>query len=104
VTDLPASAFKILTGAEWTAFQAAGRFDGSPADRADGFIHLSAKDQVEGTLARHYAGQNGLILAEIDLGALGDRVRWEESRGGALFPHAYGTLPLSAVRATTAFP
>ena len=104
MTGAPATAFKILTAEEWADFQAAGRFEGSPADRADGFIHLSAKDQVEGTLARHYAGQGGLILAEVDLGGLGDAVRWEESRGGALFPHLYGALPLSAIRAATPIP
>jgi uncharacterized protein (DUF952 family) len=97
VTATPTTAFKILTGEEWARFQADGRFEGSPADRADGFIHLSAADQVEGTLERHFAGQAGLVLAEVDLGALGDAVRWEESRGGALFPHAYGVLPLSAI-------
>lgn len=97
MSALPATAFKILTAAEWAVFQAAGRFDGSPADLADGFIHLSAADQVESTLARHYAGQRGLVVAEVDLDALGEAVRWEDSRGGALFPHLYGTLPLSAV-------
>jgi uncharacterized protein (DUF952 family) len=97
VTALPATAFKILTAAEWTRFQADGRFEGSPADRADGFIHLSAADQVEGTLSRHFAGQTGLVLAKVDLGPLGDAVRWEESRGGVLVPHVYGALPLSAV-------
>ena len=101
MTAVPASAFKILTAAEWAAFQAAGRFDGSPADLADGFIHLSAADQVEGTLARHFAGQSGLVLAELDLVALGEAVRWEESRGSALFPHLYGALPLSAVTRTS---
>jgi uncharacterized protein (DUF952 family) len=97
VTALPAKAFKILTGEEWARFQADGRFAGSSDDRADGFIHLSAADQVEATLARHFAGRTGLILAELDLAALGDSVRWEESRGGALFPHVYGVLPLAAV-------
>jgi uncharacterized protein (DUF952 family) len=100
VTALPATAFKILTAAEWARFQADGRFEGSPVDRADGFIHLSAADQVEGTLERHFAGRDGLVLAEVDLGALGETVRWEESRGGALFPHVYGILPLSAVGGT----
>jgi uncharacterized protein (DUF952 family) len=99
VTRPPATAWKILTAGEWASFQAAARFDGSPADLADGFIHLSAEDQVQGTLARHFAGQTGLVLAEIDLFALGDAVRWEKSRGGALFPHHYGALPLAAVRA-----
>jgi beta-hydroxylase len=97
VTSPPAEAFKVLTREEWARFKAEGRFDGSPADLADGFIHLSAADQVEGTLARHYAGQSGLVLAKVDLSALGDVVRWERSRGGALFPHLYGALPLSAV-------
>jgi beta-hydroxylase len=102
VSPLPATAFKILTAAEWALFQADGRFEGSPADRADGFIHLSAADQVEGTLARHFAGQAGLVLAEVDLAALGDAVRWEESRGGALFPHVFGMLPMSAIIETKA--
>jgi len=101
VTALPATAFKILTGEEWARFQAEGRFEGSPADLADGFIHLSATDQVEATLERHFAGQTGLVLAEVDLEAVGDGVRWEESRGGALFPHVYGDLQLSAVLGTT---
>ena len=64
MTILPATAFKILTAAQWAAFQAEGRFEGSPADCADGFIHLSAADQVEGTLERHFAGQTGLVIAE----------------------------------------
>ena len=97
MTALPETAFKILTAAEWAGFQAEGRFDGSPVDRVDGFIHLSAADQVEGTLTRHFAGQTGIVLIEVELGALGGAVRWEESRGGALFPHVYGMLPLSAV-------
>ena len=100
MTPLPVTAFKILTAEQWVGFQADGRFEGSPVDRADGFIHLSAADQVDGTLARHFAGQAGLVLAEVDLVALGDAVRWEESRGGALFPHIYGALPLAAVAGT----
>lgn len=92
-----ATAFKILTAEQWADFQAAGAFAGAPVDLADGYIHLSAADQVAGTLAKHFAGQMGLILAEIDLVALGDAVRWEVSRGGALFPHVYAALPISAV-------
>jgi beta-hydroxylase len=100
VTALPATAFKILTALQWARFEADGRFEGSPVDRADGFIHLSTADQVEGTIERHFAGQAGLVLAEVDLGALGDAVRWEKSRGGALFPHVHGVLPLKAVIGT----
>ena len=97
MTAFPATAAKILTAEEWAGFQALGRFEGSPADRADGFIHLSAADQLEGTLASHFAGRSGLVLVEVDLGPLGEAVRWEKSRGGALFPHLYGALPLSAI-------
>lgn len=96
----PATAFKILTAGQWAAFQSAGIFAGAPVDLADGYIHLSAADQVQGTLDKHFAGQDGLVLAEVDLAALGDAVRWEVSRGGALFPHIYGPLPMAAVIAT----
>ena len=99
-----ATAFKILTAAQWAAWQATGSFTGAPVDLADGYIHLSAADQVEGTRTKHFAGQDGLVCAEIDLAALGDVVKWEVSRGGALFPHVYGTIPLSAVVKTIALP
>lgn len=90
-------AYKILTRDQWDAFRTDGVFTGAPVDRADGFIHLSARDQVAETVAKHFAGQDDLVLAMIDLAALGDTVRWEVSRGGALFPHVYGPLPLAAV-------
>ena len=95
-----ATAFKILTANQWAAFEADGIFTGAPIDLADGYIHLSTADQLEETLAKHFAGQTNLTIAEIDLTALGDTVRWEVSRGGALFPHIYGLLPMSAVRGT----
>jgi uncharacterized protein (DUF952 family) len=98
----PATAFKILTAGQWATFQSDGVFLGAPVDLADGYIHLSAADQVQGTLDKHFAGQDGLMLAEVDLAALGDAVRWEVSRGGALFPHIYGPLPMAAVIATRA--
>ncbi len=93
----PPIAYKIFTAAQWALFQADGVFAGAPVDLADGYIHLSTIDQLQGTLDKHFAGQTGLVIAEIDLGLLGDTIRWEVSRGGALFPHIYGPLPLSAV-------
>ena len=90
------TAFKILTADQWAQFERDGVFNGAPVDQADGYIHLSSSDQVEETLAKHFAGQNGLVIAEISLAALDD-VRWEPSRGGALFPHVYGDLPRAAV-------
>ncbi len=93
------TAFKILTASQWASWQAEGVFQGAPVDLADGYIHLSTADQVEGTATKHFAGQTGLMLAEIDLAVLGDAVKWEVSRGGALFPHVYAPIPMAAVRA-----
>ncbi len=86
--------YKICTRAEWSAAEVAGVFAGSAVDRADGFIHLSSRDQVAETARRHFAGQADLVLVEVDADQLA--VRWEPSRGGALFPHVYGDLPVSA--------
>ncbi|WP_156678081.1 DUF952 domain-containing protein [Sphingomonas profundi] len=90
-------AYKILTAEQWAAFAADGIFAGAPVDVADGYIHLSTGDQVAGTLEKHFAGQRGLVVATIDLDLVADPVKWEVSRGGALFPHVYGVLPLAAV-------
>ncbi|MDB5701517.1 MAG: hypothetical protein JWL66_1716 [Sphingomonadales bacterium] len=93
-------AFKILTADQWQQFQTDGAFAGAPVDLADGYIHMSTADQLDETLSKHFAGQTGLVIASIDLDVLGDALKWEPSRGGALFPHYYGKLPLSAVTAT----
>ncbi len=96
-TAHPRTAFKIFTAEQWAQFEADGTFGGAPVDLADGYIHLSAADQLQGTLDKHFAGQQGLVIAEVDLGLLGAAIRWEVSRGGALFPHCYAPLPMSAV-------
>ncbi|MFO1142837.1 MAG: DUF952 domain-containing protein [Amaricoccus sp.] len=87
--------YKILRAPEWADLQAAGSSAGSPADVADGFVHLSTAAQVAGTLARHFAGERSLVLAALDGDALD--LRWEPSRGGALFPHLYRPLALADV-------
>lgn len=93
------TAYKVLTGEQWASFVAAGRFEGAPIDLADGYIHLSTAEQLTETVDKHFAGQTGLWVATIDLDLLADAVKWEPSRGGALFPHVYATLPMDAVRA-----
>jgi uncharacterized protein (DUF952 family) len=87
--------FKILTAAEWASAVEAGSFSGSAADRRDGFIHLSAAHQVAGTAARHFGGQKDLVLAAFPEDRLAG-LKWEPSRGGELFPHVYGGVPVSA--------
>ncbi len=80
--------YKVLTTPQRAALLADGQFDGSAADMADGFVHLSARDQVRGTLARHFRGQAGLWLLAVEVSALPEgALRWEVSRRGALFPH-----------------
>ena len=103
-TPHPATAYKILTADQWAQFEVDGVFHGAPVDLADGYIHLSAADQLQGTLDKHFAGQSGLVIAEVDLFALGATVKWEVSRGNALFPHIYGPLPMAAVLGVQYFP
>jgi uncharacterized protein (DUF952 family) len=84
-----ALAYKVLT-AEQMATLEGGSFAGAPVDLADGYIHLSTADQLTETVDKHFAGQDDLHVAAVDLEALDKAVKWEESRGGALFPHIYG--------------
>ncbi|NBW07308.1 MAG: DUF952 domain-containing protein [Caulobacteraceae bacterium] len=101
--DGPAEAFKVVDAAEWAEAEAAGSYAGSAVDLADGYIHLSAEDQLAGTVSKHYAGRQNLLLLTVDLEVLGETIVWEPSRGGALFPHIYGSLPVAAVTAKKAF-
>lgn len=96
--------YKIATREQWQAAEAAGRFDGAPVDLADGFIHFSTAAQVKETAAKHFAGAADLLLVSVDAAALGDALTYEVSRGGALFPHLYAPLDLSAVRAVRPLP
>lgn len=90
-------AYKVLTAEQMAVLEHEGSFAGAPVDLADGYIHLSTEAQLTETVDKHFAGQTGLWVASIDLGTLGDAVKWEPSRGGQLFPHIYAPLPLSAV-------
>jgi len=89
--------FKILREDEWAAFKDTGVTDGAPIDLADGYIHFSTIDQVHETVAKHFADESGLVLVEVDEATLGDDLKWEASRGGALFPHLYRALSMKDV-------
>jgi len=93
--------YKVMSAEAWREAQAAGVYHGSPDDARDGFIHFSTADQLPGTLAKHFAGQDGLLLVAVDEAALGDKLIWEPSRRGELFPHLYGALPTEASHWTT---
>ena len=90
--------YKICPEVLWCEAKRAGVFAGAAVDVRDGYIHLSTAAQVRETTARHFGGQGGLLLLAVDEEALGPDLRYERSRGGELFPHVYGSLPLSAVR------
>lgn len=92
--------FKILRADEWAAFREAGSFAGSADDLRDGFIHMSTEAQLQGTLAKHFAGEAGLVVIEVGVEADPD-LCWEVSRGGALFPHLYRPLRTADVIAVS---
>lgn len=94
---LPATAYKVLTADQMAVLEQEGVFAGAPVDLADGYIHLSTAAQLTETVDKHFAGQSDLHIAAVDLEAMGEAVKWEESRGGQLFPHLYADLPLTAV-------
>ncbi|MFQ0813828.1 dihydroorotate dehydrogenase [Brucella anthropi] len=89
--------YKIAPRTLWAQAEQAGSFTGAPVDIADGFIHFSTAKQVRETAAKHFAGQQDLLLIHVNASALGAGLKFEVSRGGALFPHLYGELPLAAV-------
>lgn len=90
--------YKITPSALWREAEARGEFTGAPIDIADGFIHFSTREQAVETAKRHFGGQDDLLLVAVNGHSLGEALVYETSRGGALFPHLYAPLPLSAVR------
>lgn len=93
-----ATIYKIVDRTAWEEAEKVGIFNGAAIDLSDGFIHFSTAGQVEETAARHFAGQADLVLAAIDTSKLGTALKYEPSRGGALFPHLYAPLDLATVR------
>jgi uncharacterized protein (DUF952 family) len=96
--------YKILSRSDWEAARASGRYGGSAVDRADGFIHFSTAGQAAETARRHFQGQDDLVVLTVNGAALGEALKWEPSRGGALFPHLYGDLPVDLVLAARPAP
>jgi uncharacterized protein (DUF952 family) len=96
--------YKILPRPDWAAARAAGRYDGSSVDLADGFIHFSTRAQAPETARRHFAGQADLVVLEIEGDDLGPGLKWEPSRGGDLFPHLYGALDIGLIRSVAEAP
>ena len=89
--------YKIATREQWAEAEKTGFFSGAPIDLADGYIHFSTRETARGTALKHFSGQSGLLLVAVDETMLGDSLKYEVSRGGALFPHLYDKLDLNAV-------
>lgn len=101
----PSLIYKICPASLWREAERAGHFEGAPVDLADGFIHFSTAAQVAETAVRHFGGRSDLVLVSVDVDALSPALlRFEPSRGGDMFPHLYGHLPLSAVRRVAPLP
>ena len=96
--------YKIAPRDSWDASLPGGRYDGSPDDMRDGFIHLSSADQVRATAAKYFAGQYDLVIAAVDAAKLGNTLKWEAARDGAMFPHVYGPILSDMVLWTKALP
>lgn len=96
--------YKIIDRDEWDAARACGRYTGSRDDKRDGFIHFSTAQQSRETAAKHFSGQNNLMLLAIDDADLKPALKWEASRAGALFPHLYAVLPVSSVKQSWPLP
>ena len=96
--------FHLARQDEWEAAQSTGFYKGSEDDRADGFLHFSTGQQIVASARKHRAGETGLVLLRVPPNALGADLKWEVSRGGSLFPHLYGELPVSAVKKVDPLP
>lgn len=101
---MPMLIYKIFRRPEWNAFRDAGETLGAPVDLADGFIHFSTAAQVTETAAKHFATESDLVLVAVNADLLGPALKWEPSRGGALFPHLYRALRLAEVVWDTSLP
>ncbi len=98
MTSLPETrVYKILSATDWAMAQSLG-YSKTALDQSDGYVHLSTREQVAETLALHYKAQSGVHLLEYVVEHFGGIVRWEESRGGELFPHLYSTLRIDAAK------
>ncbi|MEH6632541.1 MAG: DUF952 domain-containing protein [Halopseudomonas aestusnigri] len=92
--------YHVCKNEEFDTALKSGRYEGSSQDKLDGFIHFSSREHVEVSAAKHRAGQDYLTLLEVDTTLVGEELIWEPSRGGQLFPHLYGTLPISSITRT----
>ncbi len=96
--------YKVVSDQQWAVATEQGEFHGAAIDLTDGYIHFSTAEQLRETVEKHFAGQTDLLLVGVDVDSLGDELKWEPSRGGALFPHLYAPLSIKSVVMTSQMP
>ena len=96
--------YKVVSAQEWSVAKEQGEFRGAAIDLTDGYIHFSTAEQLRETVKKHFAGQTDLLLVGVEVDRLGDELKWEPSRGGALFPHLYAPLSIDSVVMTQDMP
>jgi len=96
--------YKVVSAQEWSVAKEQGEFLGAAIDLTDGYIHFSTAEQLRETVEKHFAGQTDLLLVGVDVNRLGEELKWEPSRGGALFPHLYAPLSIESVVTTNEMP
>ena len=96
--------YKVVSAQEWSVAKEQGEFRGAAIDLTDGYIHFSTAEQLRETVEKHFAGQTDLLLVGVEVDRLGDELKWEPSRGGALFPHLYAPLSIDSVVMTQDMP
>lgn len=96
--------YKVVSTYEWQEASESGIFKGAAIDLTDGYIHFSTKEQVQETVDKHFQGQDNLLLIRFEAGQFGEDLKWEVSRGGALFPHLYADLPCDSAESTWELP
>jgi uncharacterized protein (DUF952 family) len=96
--------FKVISSDQWSLAKEEGEFLGAAIDLVDGYIHFSTAGQLRETVEKHFAGASNLLLLGVEVESLGDALKWEPSRGGALFPHLYRPLAIESVVMTAEMP
>lgn len=97
--------YKLVPRELWQEAELKGVFKGAPVDLEDGYIHFSSADNVEETAAKWFCDIEDVLVVVVDPAILpADKLKYEVSRGGALFPHLYDDLLIENVTSVFELP
>ena len=95
--NLDKSVFRIFDEREYLEFKKKKYFYGNDFDKNSGYIHLSLRGQIEGTVKTHFFNQK-VIIAEFNIMDLEKLLKWQKSRDSMVFPHYFGALEFRWIR------